>query len=68
MICKRCEQEIDGVLTRCATTCLCGGREGRIKKNDVLMAHVLDDNAYHETQDLCIDALKHRIMALEAHT
>ena len=68
MKCTRCEQEIDGEFTRCAESCICGGREGRVRKDGMLVAHTLDDTTCHDGMERCIAALKHRIMALEAHT
>jgi hypothetical protein len=69
MKCVRCDQEIDGELIRCSTNCLCGGKEGRIVKDGITIARVaFNDDVCHIVPETCIEALKHRIMALEAHT
>jgi hypothetical protein len=68
MKCYRCDLELEGDLIRC--TCeVCHGVEGIITKDgSKLVARVYGDSACHPTPEDCIAALKHRIMALEAHT
>jgi hypothetical protein len=71
MKCTRCELEIEGEISRCHESCMCGGKEGRITHGGVVIARIYgygNDEALHVTENTCIQALKHRVMALEAHT
>lgn len=68
MKCVRCDQEIEGEISRCNEGCMCGGKQGRITKDGLFVGRINGDEAVHVVWDFCLAAMKHRIAALEAHT